>query len=126
MDKRGRWQYKGVLIEAIVTILAEGEDDVYEEVVERMQKHGVDIGEEKEEWEWLAVRVVWAGIEGSRMRQLFYRLASMGWEGESVGHSSMREKGLGCVEETSRWGQRHEREEIGVCGGDMQSNKARG
>jgi hypothetical protein len=48
VDKRGRCQYKRVLIEAIVTILAEGEDDVYEEVVEWMQKHGVDMGEEEE------------------------------------------------------------------------------
>jgi hypothetical protein len=89
VDKRGRWQYKGVLIEAIVTILAEGEDDVYEEVVERMQKHGVDMGEEKEEWKWLAARVEWAGIEGTRMRQLFYRLAS--------GHRVGREKPLGVA-----------------------------
>ena len=57
-------------------ILAEGEDDVYEEVVGWMQKHGCDMGEEKEVWKWLAARVEWGGIEGTRMTQLFYRLAS--------------------------------------------------
>ena len=75
-DKSRRCQYQGVLIEVICTLLAEGEDDMYEEATEWIGQHQVDIGDEKQMWKWLAERVEWGGIEATRMTQVFHRLCS--------------------------------------------------
>jgi hypothetical protein len=65
-----------VLIEVICTLLAEGEDDIYEEVKGWIRMHGVDVTDEKQAWKWLVERIEWGGIEATRMAQVVYRLTS--------------------------------------------------
>lgn len=72
----GNCQYAGVLVGAIATMLAEGEDGVDEEVYSWMRASGVDIMKEMEVYKWLGGRVEWGGLEANQMVLVFHMLAA--------------------------------------------------
>ena len=83
MEKRGWWeenkhsrcQYAGLLIDAIGTMLAEGDSEGTAELYRWMESLGVNITDPELVYKWFGQRVEWGGVEATRLVQAFYRLA---------------------------------------------------
>jgi hypothetical protein len=84
-EERGWWeekvertcQYKEVLIEAVVTMMAEGEDWAIEEILDWMKSEGIKVYDQRAVYRWFRQRVEWGGIEVSRLVQVFCRLVEL-------------------------------------------------
>jgi len=58
-------------------MMAEGEDEVGKEVYKMMREDKVDVGSNKECFEWLGQELEWGGFKSTRMVQVFHILAKM-------------------------------------------------
>ena len=72
---KGRCQYSGVLVRAVITMLKEGSNEAMDDIYRWMQELGVDITKQESVYKWMGQRVEWGGYEATRLTQVFYRLA---------------------------------------------------
>jgi hypothetical protein len=78
-DSEGYCRCARVLVGAIATMLAEGEDGVDEAAYKLMREEMVDVSSDKEVYGWLGEELEWSRIKTTRMVQVFYMLAKLHW-----------------------------------------------
>jgi hypothetical protein len=66
-------QFKDIIMPVVVCMLWVRDDWVMGEFEDWAREGGIDVTKREEVFQWLGQKIVWGGIEVSRLVQLFYR-----------------------------------------------------
>jgi superfamily II DNA helicase RecQ len=78
-----RCQFKDIIMPVVVCMMGEGEDWTREGFASWAREGGVDVTNKEEVFRWLGQKLIWGGIEVSKLVQVFYRFAK-GQEGGRI------------------------------------------
>jgi hypothetical protein len=70
-----RCQFKDIIMPVVVCMMGEGEDWTREGFASWAREGGVDVTNKEEVFRWLGQKLIWGGIEVSKLVQVFYRFA---------------------------------------------------
>ena len=82
VPENGKWkslvnrkcQFEGVIMPVVISGIAEGPDQMYNMIKDRMEEGGIKFGDWEEMYKWFGQREEWGGIEVSRLVQMFYQI----------------------------------------------------
>ena len=78
-----RCQFKDIIMPVVVCMMSDGEEWTGESFASWAREGGVDVTNEDEVFRWLGQKLIWGGIEVSKLVQVFYKFAK-GQEGGSM------------------------------------------
>jgi hypothetical protein len=71
---QGKCQFEGIIMPLVISGIAEGTDQIYHMIKDRMEGDGIKFGDWEEMYKWFGQKEEWGGIEVSRLVQMFYRI----------------------------------------------------
>jgi superfamily II DNA helicase RecQ len=78
-----RCQFKDIIMPVVICMLGAGEDWTRHDFASWAREGGVDVTDKEEVFRWLGQKLIWGGIEVSKLVQVFYRFAK-GQEGGRI------------------------------------------
>jgi hypothetical protein len=71
---QGKCQFEEIIMPLVISGIAEGTDQTYHMIKDRMEASGIKFGDWEEMYKWFGQKEEWGGIEVSRLVQMFHRI----------------------------------------------------